>query len=156
MARACEGFYGPGSDRRTGTPAWCRLEGWEGHRSPRLYWTLGKAYFKPFVFQQQVVGETCPFSGPHFQLMRNFLFAASFAAREGHQRFGVLAICPRRYLSNLTAQVEAFRTEILRDELRGRLELRTYEDYTETLRRSGDSDAAELATFLEGRIAMLK
>jgi len=77
--RACEGFYGPGSDRRTGTAAWCRLEMWEGRRSPRLYWTLGKAYFKPSVFQRQVVGETCPFSGPTFQLMRNFLFAASVA-----------------------------------------------------------------------------
>ena len=31
----CGGFYGPGSDLKTKTKAWCRLEVWDGERSPR-------------------------------------------------------------------------------------------------------------------------
>ncbi len=76
---ACGGFYGPGSDLRTRTAAWCRLESWEGERAPRLYWTLGRRFFAPSVFQRQRSHEFCPLRGPNYQLMRNFLFAVSYA-----------------------------------------------------------------------------
>jgi len=78
----CAGFYGPGSDLKRKTNAWCRLEGWDKGRSPRLYWSLGKAYFKPEIFNLQKRGEWCPFAGSNYQLMRNFLFAATLAQRE--------------------------------------------------------------------------
>jgi hypothetical protein len=41
--KACAGFRGIGSDIAKRTGAWCRLENWEGARSPRSYWSLGKA-----------------------------------------------------------------------------------------------------------------
>jgi len=51
-AGKCAGFYGPGSDKAQSTKAWCRLENWDGRRSPRLYWTLGRAFFLPDVFYE--------------------------------------------------------------------------------------------------------
>lgn len=75
----CAGYFGPGSDLKTRTNAWCRLEVWDGHRSPRTYWTLGRAFFQASVFAKQAEGQKCPFNGPHYQLMLIFLFAAALA-----------------------------------------------------------------------------
>jgi hypothetical protein len=57
----CAGYYGPGSDLKTRTGAWCRLEVWDRERSPRTYWTLGRAFFREAVFAKQADGQTCPF-----------------------------------------------------------------------------------------------
>ena len=42
---ACAGFYGPASDLKTNTLAWCRLENWEGERAPRLLLEFRQALF---------------------------------------------------------------------------------------------------------------
>jgi hypothetical protein len=152
---ACKGFFGPGSDARTKTPAWCRLETWDGDRSPRLYWTLGRRYFKSRVFEMQRRGGSCPFKGPNYQLMRNFLFAASYAVRAGKGFFAVLALCPRATSGTIESQLNAFRDEILRPEYRKHVKLAHYEDYIAALRAAKDPDAHDLGDFLSERIATL-
>ena len=67
----------------------------EGERAPRLYWTLGKRFFNPVVFQRQNPNQACSLRGPNYQLMRNFLFAAAYAERHRKTFFGVIAIGPR-------------------------------------------------------------
>ncbi len=79
--RDCQGYYGPGSNAKADSRAWCVLEEWDGRRSPRLYWSYGRAFFRPEVFQQQTPEDRCPFAGFGYQLMRNFLFAAAYAQR---------------------------------------------------------------------------
>ena len=148
----CAGFYGPGSDLKTGTDAWCRLEGWEGARSPRLYWSLGRSYFRPEVFAQQGRDESCPFVGPNYQLMRNFLFAAAMAERDGRKFFGVLAICPEPTAGKLALQVDRFRNEVLLPRYRDRVRFLTYERLIHHLRMTAEMEALELAGSLEERI----
>ena len=152
---ACKGFFGPGSDAKTNTPAWCRLETWDGGRSPRLYWAFGRRYFRSRVFEMQRQGATCPFKGANYQLMRNFLFAAAFAARARKGFFGVLALCPRATSETIEGQLKMFRDEILRPEYRELVKLAHYEDYIATLRSVRDPDARELGEFLFGRIDTL-
>ena len=130
----CKGFYGPGSDKKCGTQAWCRLENWDGKRSPRLYWSLGKRYFQPEVFNMQRQGETCPFSGPYYQLMRNVLFAATFAEVKGLSSWGVVAICPEKNAFPLTEQVNSFKEKIVLSEFHDRVKLIHYEDYISILK----------------------
>jgi hypothetical protein len=148
----CAGYYGPGSDLKTRTGAWCRLEIWDGERSPRTYWTMGRAYFRDAVFAKQTDGQTCPFNGPHYQMMRNFLFAAALAQRHRLQSFEVVAVVPTKRSSKLEQQVESFRTTVLQPQFGSCVRLVTYERLIELLRNIGDPDAAALATFLEGRI----
>ena len=153
--KQCAGFYGPGSDLKTKTNAWCRLEVWDGDRSPRSYWSLGKAYFRESVYAKQSSGQTCPFDGPNYQLMRNFLFAAAMAQREKLPSFGVVAIVPAKKSSKLEKQVESFRTTILQPEFGSSVRLVTYERLIELLRETVEAGAVALANFLEGRIAEL-
>lgn len=151
----CAGFYGPGSDLKTKTKAWCRLEVWDGDRSPRSYWSLGKAYFRESVYAKQSSGEKCPFDGPNYQLMRNFLFAAAMAQREKLPSFGAVAIAPAKKSGKVEKQVESFRTTILQPEFGSCVRLVTYERLIEFLRDTGEVGAVTLASFLEGRIAAL-
>ena len=129
----CKGFYGPGSDEKCRTQAWCRLENWDGKRSPRLYWSLGKRYCKPEVFRMQAHGETCPFFGPFYQLMRNVLFAATFAEVKGLSHWGVVAICPKKNAIPLTHQVNSLKRTILLSEFQDNVQLIQYEDYISIL-----------------------
>ena len=152
---ACNGFFGPGSDAKTGTPAWCRLETWDGARSPRLYWAFGRQYFKPKVFEMQRQSTACPFKGANYQLMRNFLFAAAYAARMRKGFFGVLALCPRATSDTIESQLDAFRNEILGQNYQTRVQLAHYEDFIAALESVRDPDARELADFLSGRIDAL-
>ena len=153
--KQCAGYYGPGSDLKTKTNAWCRLEVWDGERSPRTYWTLGRAFFRESVFAKQADGETCPFDGPNYQLMRNFLFAAALAQQQKLQSFGLVAIAPARKSGRLERQVESFRTTVLQPPFGSCVQLVTYERLIELLRDTGDVGADALATFLAGRIAEL-
>ncbi len=148
----CAGYHGPGSDKKTGTNAWCRLEGWEGRRSPRLYWSLGKSYFRSKIFEPQSDGQACPFSGASYQLMRNFLFAAAMAERDRKKFFGVLAICPEPSSGALASQVEEFRANILLPEFRDRVKFLAYENLIGHLKKVADAEANALANFLEERI----
>ena len=149
---ACAGYHGPGSDKRTLTGAWCRLETWEGRRSPRAYWSLGRQWFQPEVFQPQSVDEACPLRGANYQLMRNFLTAASMAERDRKSYFGVLAVAPRRFSAKLEAQVAEFQGNILREEWRDRIRFVDYESYCDILDSFGSPEAAELSSFLKARI----
>jgi hypothetical protein len=110
---ACKGFRGPGSDNATQTAAWCRLESWDGSRTPRTYWSIGKRYFQPSAFREQGSGDICPLRGPNYQLMRNFLFAASLAEVEQKSYWGVLTIAPRKFAPKLVDQVNGFRDGVL-------------------------------------------
>ena len=148
----CAGYRGPGSDSKTKTSAWCRLESWDGGRSPRLYWSFGKTYFRPEIFEQQLPGQTCPFSGPFYQLLRNFLFAAAMAERDRKKSFGVLAICPEPTSGSISQQVEEFRQQVLLPEFRDCVKFLPYETLIDHLRNVADSEADELAAFLEERI----
>ena len=148
----CAGFYGPGSDLKAHTPAWCRLESWEGNRSPRTYWSLGKEFFRPEVFRIQSKGSACPLRNCNYQLMRNFLFSAAFARRVGIDMYGVVTIAPAMNSSLLTQQIEEFRTRILLPEDANRVTHVTYEQYADSLRTTCDPCAEELAEFLEQRI----
>ena len=144
----CNGFYGPGSDAKCGTHAWCRLENWDGKRSPRLYWSLGKRYFQPEVFNMQTQGETCPFSGPYYQLMRNVLFAATLAEVKSRPYWGVVAICPEKNAFSLTRQVNSFKEKILLPEFHNRMKLIHYEDYISIL-NSYEGQPSALGDHLE-------
>lgn len=150
--KACAGFRGPGSDIARQTDAWCRLENWEGRRSPRAYWSLGKRWFRPEVFNRQTASDVCALLGANYQLMRNFLFAASIAERDGKSRFGVLAIGPRRFAPLLAEQVAAFRRDILLPEFQDLIAFVDYEAYADILDAANDHDAAQLAEFLRERI----
>jgi hypothetical protein len=116
---------------------------------------LGRAFFRDAVFAKQVRDERCPFDGPNYQLMRNFLFAAGLAQRHKLKSFGVVTIVPARKLGKLERQIESFRTNVLQPQFGSCVQLVTYERLIELLRQSGDVAAVDLANFLAGRIATL-
>ena len=148
----CKGFYGPGSDAKS--PAtWCVLERWDGGRSPRLYWTLGRSFFKPSVFLQQKERETCPFRGSNYQLMRNFLLAAAYSQKKKKKQFGTLVLCPRAFSETLASQVKSFREDVLLPEYADRVSLVYYDDYISLLRNSDDDRLGQVAEFLQRRLA---
>lgn len=151
----CRGYYGTGSDEKKGTSASCRLENWEGLRSPRLYWTVGKRYFQPTVFEQQGSGAECPFAGSNYQLMRNFLLAACYAERSGKRNFAVVVVCPADREERLRDQVARFQTDILLPEFRQNIHLAHYEDLIERMAQSGNPEGEGLAGFLTERIETL-
>jgi hypothetical protein len=129
-AKHCSGFYSADSDLKRGTSALCRLENWDGTRSLRLYWAWGKRFFQPSVFQ---LGKKRPFAEHHYQLMRNFLFAAALAEREDKNQFALLVVCPRGRDTAPNQQLEAFKAEVLQEAFRGHVALRHYEDWIELL-----------------------
>lgn len=112
---------------------------WDGERSPRTYWTLGRAFFRESVFAKQADGEKCPFDGPNYQLMRNFLFAAALAQRKKLPSFGVVAIAPARTAGKLERQIDSFRTAILQTEFASCVRFVTYERLIELLRETGEA-----------------
>lgn len=152
-AKRCLGFYGPGSDVGTKTKAWCRLETWEKRRSPRLYWLLGRQYFRPEHFRQQAPDEICILRDGNYQLMRNFLSAAMWARARSRKFFGVLVIAPSAVSAKVRAEVDHFRERVLMAEFRDRVVFTTYETYIGVLNGIGMLDASELALFLTECIA---
>jgi len=150
--KECKGHYGPGSDVANSS-CWCLLERWNGRRTPRLYWTLGRSYFRDTIFAQQQVGDACPFRGPHFQLMRNFLLASAFAMRHRKSQFGTVVICPKSCRAPLEPQVESFKKKVLRPEFENLVHMAFYDDYIEALREVGDERLVRLAEFLRQRMA---
>jgi hypothetical protein len=146
--KKCGGYYGPGSDLKTGTVSNCRLEVADGRRGARSYWRKGKSRFLESVFATQVSGQVCPFRGPNFQVMRNLLFAAS----SGRAAWATLAIVPDRMSAVLRAQVSAFREQVLLPDYSDRLAVATYEDLIELLRASTFDESRKLGAFLAERI----
>jgi hypothetical protein len=147
----CAGHYGPGSDRKTGTDAFCRLEVPEGRRGARRYWELAGDYFAETTFQKQAEGETCPFAGPSFQLMRNVLFAGASAGQG--RGFAVVCLVPAVEKSVVEVQVTRFRTDLLRNEHRSAVGIRTYDELAVLLRASPHAESQQLGAFLLERLA---
>ena len=153
-ANDCAGFHGFGSDRKTPeVESLCRLEIQDGKRDPRKYWRLGRAYFQDEVFREQREGETCPFTASNYQLMRNFLFAASTAgdARE----FGVVAIVPEKTGVTVRAQVAAFQLGVLSQGFRSRINVGTYDALAAMLLQSEHRSTIALGQFLRKRMTTL-
>lgn len=144
----CRGFYGPGSDRKTGTSASCRLEVPDGTRGARSYWRKGRAFFRDEVFSTQSDGDACPFRESNFQVMRNVLFAAS----SGPAAWAMLAIVPDRVGDLLRQQVRTFRDQVLRPEYGNRLAVASYEELIELLRASAFDESRNLGAYLAERI----
>jgi hypothetical protein len=151
----CAGYFGPGSDLKTMTNAWCRLEVWDRDRSPRSYWSIGRAFFRESVYEKQIVGNSCPFNGPNYQLMRNFLFAASISQQKKLHNFGVVVMSPERTSSKLMKQIEVFRNAVLQPQYCNHIQLLTYEKLVEQLKTTEDEAALQLADFLSRRITEL-
>jgi hypothetical protein len=147
---ACAGFYGPGSDFRTKTASWCRLEVQEGRRDPRKYWEIGKRYFQPSVYTKQINGEECRFRGSNYQLMRNFLFAAVSA--QNSKTFGVLALVPKATSGQICSQVKRFQSEVLQLSYVDHVAVATYDELTELLSVSKSDRGRRLSSFLVERM----
>jgi hypothetical protein len=94
----------------------------------------------------------CPLRGPNYQLMRNFLFAASLAERDGKSHFGVLTIGPRHFAPKLNRQVELFRNDVLQEVFFDRIAFIDYESYADVLASVGSNKTVGLADFLRERI----
>jgi hypothetical protein len=142
--RLCEGFHGPGSDRK-GSGAWCRLELPDGHRGPRLYWHIARDRFREQVFAAQATGDICPYLRD-YQLVRNYLFAAELAGREGKSDHGVIGIAPAARLGPLAAGFERFTRDLLLPPA-DRVAVTSFEGYAALL-AAGSRQAQELARFL--------
>ncbi len=150
--KKCGGYHGPGSDLKCGTTAWCRLDNWDGRRTPRAYWLLGKTFFQPSVLLPQKPDQPCPFRDGHYQLMRNFLLAAAYAQSKKKTNFGTVVICPRSASAKLREQVRSFQTSVLLNDYRDRVQLAFYDDYISLLKGLNDHDATAIATFLQCRM----
>lgn len=153
--RHCAGFFGPGSDQKTLSQTWCRLETWEGNRSPRTYWTIGREYFRPEVFHMQRDEDQCPLGDFNYQLMRNFLFAAAYARTKNIRTHGTITIAPAATSALLEYQVERFRTKVLLPEHADKIEHTSYDEYVKVLHQIGDGKSAELGSFLTDAINSL-
>lgn len=151
----CAGYFGPGSDLKTKTNAWCRLEVWDRDRSPRAYWSLGRAFFRESVYEKQSEGKQCPFDGPNYQLMRNFLFAASISQQKKLHNFSVVVMSPERTAGKLVKQIEEFRNTIIQPQFHNRIQFFTYEKLIGHLRQAQIESASKLADFLSSRITAL-
>jgi hypothetical protein len=116
---------------------------------------MGRAFFRDSVFARQASGETCPFKGPNFQLMRNFLYSAALAQQNKLPTFGVIVVAPQRKTRTLERQIRMFRDTILQPELANLIQLLTYEQLIDALKQSDNNEATELARFLSKRIAQL-
>ena len=150
----CAGFHGYGSDLRTKRlESLCRLEVEEGRRDPRKYWQLGRTYFQDTVFREQRAGETCPLAMSNYQLMRNFLFAATKAGNG--QEFGVIATVPEKTAAKVKAQVAAFQADVLSEPYRGRINVGTYDALAALLLESAHQPSVAHGEFLRERMATL-
>lgn len=161
LGPACSGHYGPGSDLKTGTRTPCRLATWDGSRAPRLYWDLAWELFKPDVLVPD--GRVCPFRGPSFQLMRNLALARAKAAPRSRRRerasppevvhpywaLLVVHVASHRYAERHRREFDDFQC-LLREEVRDRVALTSYEAMLPVLRSQGLDD---LAQHVEDRIS---
>ena len=147
---ACRGFYGPGSDKATGTDAPCRLAVREGRREARGYWDVAARLFRAEALLPGA-GEpgSCPLHRFQ-QLARTFLFAARCAQLQGKPRFAALVLAPAATSGLLERQTAAFAAEVLLPTHAGRVAAAHYEQLAGVLRASGDVEAAAAGAFVEG------
>jgi hypothetical protein len=144
----CTGDHAPGSDRKTGTDAACRLTIWDGRREPRLYWQVAERLFQPDVLA--VPRRPCPFANGRYQLMRNIAFASEFARLNGLPRFGVIVAHVAGSPSAAhTDELVAEFTAMLLPEVRNRFGAVSYEKIAEIAAAHGD---VHLAAWIGDRI----
>ncbi len=144
-SRACHGFHGSGSDAKGGGSP-CRLAVPDGRRAARLYWELGRGHFRDQVFQEQEPSSVCPFRDT-YQLMRNYLVAAAFAAETGRRYYGVIGLVPKARRTAIASGMARFRDEVLQPQFASLVAAVDYEAYQDVLNGSS-AEARELAGFL--------
>jgi len=83
--------------------------------------------------------------------MRNFFFAAEWAASEQKAHHAAIVVVPWSRGAKLSGQVEEFRA-LLRPEEREFVTLTAYEDYVEVLNEFGGTEGNALAAFLSDAI----
>jgi hypothetical protein len=147
---ACRGFYGPGSDRATGTSAPCRLAVREGRREARGYWDVAAGLFRPEALVP-AGGEpgSCPLHR-FSQLARTLLFAARSAQVSGRADFAALVIAPAATAGLLERQTSTFAAQVLLPEHAGRIAVAHYERLVRIMCASGDAQAAAVGSFVTG------
>jgi hypothetical protein len=148
---SCRGFYGPGSDLKTGSPAPCRLGIAEGGRPPRLYWQVATRLFSEQAMTYGGAPGSCPLNR-YYQLARNLFFAAELAQGTGRRHFAALGITPAGKADVIDAQAAAFRQHMLLPQHAGRVAVTHYERLVESLLESGDEAAADVGRFIAGRL----
>jgi hypothetical protein len=148
---ACRGFRGPGSDLKTATAAWCRLEAPEGRRRARRYWTVAERLFGAQALSEQQLGDTCALR-THSQLARTLLFAAACAQRDGRPFFAALTLVPAAAAEVVERQTAAFAADTLSPGHAGRVAVLHYERLVGLFEASGDPRAASVGTFLAARL----
>ena len=151
---ACRGFYGPGSDRRMGSDAACRLSVADGRRKARRYWTVAAGLFRPRALEPATEAGSCPLDR-FYQLSRNLFFAAELARRTGRPQFAALAIAPAATAGVIEGQVAACRDDVLLAEHADRVGVTHYERLVEGLSESGDEAAAAVGRFVASRLPSL-
>lgn len=87
--------------------------------------------------------------------MRNFLFVASFAVREGKKNFGVAVVCPSKRKETLEKQIEEFRNKILLPEYGKRIQLLAYDDLVNAMRSCARKDQMGLADHIDRQLNQL-
>jgi hypothetical protein len=129
------------------------LEIQDGERDPRRYWQLGRAYFQDAVFQEQKVGDACPLAASNYQLMRNFLFAATTAGNA--RKFGVIAMVPEKTGAKVKTQVKAFQDIVLSKPFRSHINVGTYDTLAAMLMQSTHQPTVTHGEFLRKRMTTL-
>ena len=148
---SCRGFYGPGSDLKTGSAAPCRLAIAEGRRQPRRYWQVAARLFGEQAMTYGTAPGSCPLNR-YYQLARNLFFAAELAQCTGRTHFAALGSAPAGKADAVEAEAAGFRQHVLRPEHAGRVAVTHYERLVESLLESGDEAAAAVGRFVAARL----
>jgi hypothetical protein len=110
-----------GQTKKTTLAAW-KLK--MGHGELAFIGSWGEPILSMKSLDNRKKGEHCPFGQGHFQLMRNFIFAATAAGNA--RRFAVMIIVPSKTAAKVKEQVNRFRGEVLKEEYRDRVSLDSY------------------------------
>lgn len=148
----CTGRHEVGSDLKPATQplqAACRLTVQDRNRRPRMYWELAPELFQPSV---TALGQTCPFRGDSYQLMRNMSFAYKWSRDEKlpHFAFLVMLVDAAPAAEAMRLVVEKFRAMLL-PQRRSHLGVLSYEALADVL--DGQHGEHALAHWIRGRIA---
>ncbi len=144
----CTGVYGPGSDRKCGTNAACRLEVQDGRRTPRLYWSVMKSLCDDGLVVP--AGSRCPFKGEGYQAMRNIAAGRQLSLRHGLPWRTVFA-AP---VSTSRTSIQAARgvQGLLSTQHRHAVVVLDYDKLATRLCEDGDAVARNLGIHLQARL----
>ncbi len=148
---SCRGFYGPGSDLATASPAPCRLAAPSGGWSARRYWELAAPLFTPEALAYRDEPGNCPLNR-FYQLARNLLFAAECARLGGKPHFAALCLVPAATAERVERQTLEMRCDVLRPEHAGRVATLHYERLAVLMTTCGDEATAAAGRFVAARL----